>query len=143
MPGRIMHAIIRALDHLAAPDMRAPHLVLGARGEEEAYWHLRRLGYVMVARNWRTPRRRGELDLIGWDGDVLCFIEVKSRTSRAFQPAEFAVDFEKQRDLRYVAREYRRHVRSEPTCRFDVVSVYIEPGKNADIRLLKGAFAWE
>ena len=41
------------------------------------------LGYVMVARNYRSPRSRSELDLVGWDGDTLCFIEVKTRTTRA------------------------------------------------------------
>ena len=36
----------------------------------------------MVARNFRTPRCRGEVDLIGWESDVLCFVEVKTRTTR-------------------------------------------------------------
>ena len=51
-----------------------------------------RLGYIIVARNWRTARHRGELDLIGWERNVLCFIEVKTRTSRDVKPAEAAVD---------------------------------------------------
>jgi len=36
-------------------------------GEEEAYFYLRKLGYVMVARNYRSARRQGEIDLIGWE----------------------------------------------------------------------------
>ncbi len=41
-----------------------------------------------VARNFRLPNRGGEIDLIGWDRDVLCFIEVKTRTTRNVKPAE-------------------------------------------------------
>ena len=69
---------------------QAQHLVTGRRGEEEAYFYLRSLGYVMVARNFRSARRRGEIDLIGWEGDILCFIEVKTRSSHSVAPAEAA-----------------------------------------------------
>lgn len=88
------------------------HLRTGRRGEEAAYFSLRRLGYVMVARNWRSPRHRGEIDLIGWDGDVLCFIEVKTRTTRDVKPAEAAVDNEKQRELSRMALDYLRRASS-------------------------------
>jgi putative endonuclease len=53
----------------------------------------------MVARNYRSPRRRREIDLVGWDGDVLCFIEVKTRTRRDVKPVEAAVNHDKQREL--------------------------------------------
>ncbi len=80
----------------------------------------------MVARNYRTPRCRGEIDLIGWDGDVLCFVEVKTRTSRAVKTAEASVDYYKRRDVAQVAREYLRQL--PPMCqwRFDIVSVYYD-----------------
>ena len=78
----------------------------------------------MVARNFRTPRLRDEIDLIGWDQDVLCFIEVKSRTTHDVKPAEAAVDRDKQRQIAAVARDYLRHFPSAPQWRFDVVSVY-------------------
>jgi putative endonuclease len=102
------------------------HQRTGTRGEEDAYFHLRKLGYAIVARNFRSPRCRGEIDLIGWDDDVLCFIEVKTRTSRDVKPAEAAVDRHKRREVAEVAREYRR--RLPPSCqwRFDIVSVYYE-----------------
>ena len=74
------------------------HLLTGRRGEEAAYFYLRRLGYMMVARNFRTPRRRGEIDLIGWHKDILCFVEVKTRTTHEVKPAEAAVDRDKRRD---------------------------------------------
>ena len=128
--GRLTHATVRALDWIAAhvlpPDDAPAHLRIGRRGEEDVYFFLRRRGYVMVARNFRSPNRRGEIDLIGWDKDVLCFIEVKTRTARDMKPAEAAVDREKQRNLILVAREYLRHLAPSCQWRFDVVSVYYE-----------------
>jgi putative endonuclease len=133
--GRITHATVNALDWLASkvrPAGSGPaHQRTGRRGEEEAYFYLRKLGYVMVARNFRSPRCRGEIDLIGWDKDVLCFIEVKTRSTRDVKPAEAAVDRHKQRNLEAVAREFLR--RLPPTCqhRFDVLSVYCEKPNQA------------
>src|SRR5437660_4924816 len=96
LSGRLTHATIRALDWLSGktlPGSTGPaHQRIGRHGEEDAYFHLRKLGYVMVARNFRSPRRRGEIDLIGWDKGVLCFVEVKTRTTRDVKPAEAAVD---------------------------------------------------
>ena len=80
------------------------------RGERDAYFYLRRRGYVMVARNFRSPLRRGEVDLIAWDGDVLCFIEVKTRTTRAVKPAEAAVDRDKQRALTAARTNAEQHL---------------------------------
>jgi putative endonuclease len=126
--GRLTQATVRALDwvasHTLRPEELPQHQRTGRRGEEDAYFYLRTLGYVMVARNFRSPRRRGEIDLIGWDGDVLCFIEVKTRTTLDVKPAEAAVDRHKRHDLNQVAREYLRLI--EPSCqwRFDVLSVY-------------------
>ena len=140
MGGRIVQAILRSFDRLSPAKRRAAHLYTGERGEEAAYFHLRKLGYVMVARNYRSPRRRGEIDLIGWDKGALCFIEVKTRTTRDVKPPEVAVDFEKQHDLREVAREYLRKVPGEPATRFDIVSVYFEKDLPPDITLFKNAF---
>ena len=136
----LIQSIIRALDRLSPAKQRAAHLYTGERGEEAAYFHLRRLGYVMVARNYRSPRRRGEIDLIGWDKDELCVIEVKTKSSKDFIPAEVAVDAEKQHDLRDVAREYLRKVPGQPTTRFDIVSVYFSEA-GAEFELFKNAFS--
>ncbi|MGA7399385.1 MAG: YraN family protein [Candidatus Sulfotelmatobacter sp.] len=126
--GRITQATLRGLDWLAErmlpPDQTPPHQRTGRRGEEAAYFHLRRLGYTMVARNFRSTRCRGEIDLIGWDKDILCFVEVKTRSTRDVKPGEAAVDRHKRREVAAVVREYLR--RFPPSCqwRFDVVSVY-------------------
>jgi putative endonuclease len=133
LTGRLTHATIRALDWLAArmlPPASGPaHLRTGKLGEEEAYFYLRRLGYTMVARNFRSSRCRGEIDLIAWDNNVLCFIEVKTRTTLAVKPPEAAVDRHKRREIAAVARAYLRRV--PPSCqwRFDIVSVYYDRSK--------------
>ncbi len=143
MPGEITRFALRALDSIirVLPGKQAApqHLDTGRRGEEEAYFYLRKLGYMIIARNYRSPRSRSELDLVGWDGETLCFVEVKTRSARHLAPAEAAVDPEKQRDLSHVAREFLRRIKGEPPCRFDVVSVYFENGK-AEIELFKDAF---
>jgi putative endonuclease len=78
----------------------------------------------MVARNFRSAKHRGEIDLIGGDGDVLCLIEVKTRTTRDVKPGEAAVDRHQRREVAMVIRDYLRQL--PPSCqwRFDVVSVY-------------------
>lgn len=130
LPAIFTRTILRTLDSLVScmlpQDGRTIRQRIGARGEEDAYFHLRKLGYAMVARNYRTPRHHGEIDLIGWDHDVLCFIEVKTRTSHDVKPAEAAVDRHKRREVAQVIRDYLRH--APPMCqwRFDIVSVYYE-----------------
>ncbi len=146
LSGRLTHAIIDTLEWLGRKKesrypARPEHQRTGVRGERAAYFYLRRRGYVVVARNFRSPLRRGEIDLIAWDADVLCFIEVKTRTTRAVKPAEAAVDREKQKALTAVAREYLRHL---PPCpwRFDVLSVYYDQSfEAAQFELFRNAFA--
>jgi len=143
--GRLTHAAVRALDWLAehalSSDKTPEHQRTGRRGEEDAYFYLRRRGYVMVARNFRSPHHRGEIDLIGWDQDVLCFVEVKTRTTHDVKPAEAAVDRDKQRALATVARDYLRHLALSCQWRFDVVTVYYEPQSSQPLfELFQNAF---
>jgi putative endonuclease len=111
------------------------HLITGRRGEDEAFFWLRSLGYTVVARRWRSERLRGDLDLVAWDGDTLVIFEIKTLTAagreEAYRPAEWQVDREKQRMLRRMAAAYRRQMperwRGQVRTRFDVVSVYLQP----------------
>jgi putative endonuclease len=122
------------------------HLATGERGEMEAYFYLRRLGYCIVATNFRVPQSRGEIDLVGWDKETLCFIEVKTRTDAGLAPPETAVTLEKKRHILSVARRYIRRLPGKwpPPCRFDVVSIVLGKGdRPRDISLFKGAFHWE
>jgi putative endonuclease len=125
---------------------RAEHLATGLRGEREALFHLRKLGYTVVARRWKSAKLRGDVDLIGWDGEWLCFIEVKTRTGRdRMSPAESAVDSDKKEMLRKMARAYLRgfpeRLRRQVPVRFDIVSVYLEPS-DVGFDVYRGAFGW-
>ena len=148
MKGKITRAAIRALDAIfragldeSHPREKPQHLQTGQQGEEAVYFYLREQGYVMVARNFRSPRHKGEIDLIGWDGDELCFVEVKTRSRHSLVPAELAVDAPKQAMLRATAKTYLRRLKDKPRVRFDVVSLYYE-GVNGrpEITLFKNAF---
>ncbi len=143
MPGQFTQFAVRSLDRLAAllrlstaANKLPAHIRTGRSGEGTAYFHLRGLGYRMVARNFRSPRRRGDLDLIGWDRDTLCFIEVKTRTTRDVKPAEAAVDEEKREQLRSMSREYLRAFDKAPPFRFDLITVYFL-GERPEITLFK------
>ena len=131
--ANITRAVVRSLDWLAErilpPDQRPTHQHIGQRGEEVAYFHLRKLGYIVVDRNFRSPRCQGEIDLIAWEQEILCFIEVKTRTSRHVKTPEAAVDRHKRREIAAVARDYLRQ--APPLCqwRFDIVSVYFDQSR--------------
>lgn len=120
----------------------------GIRGETYAYWYLRRHGYVLVARNYRSPSIKGEIDMIGYDGQVLAFVEVKTRAIADDQdPAEpqnrpeDSVNWDKRRNLTRVARQFLRARRIESAeCRFDVVAIENRRGARPLVRLHKGAF---
>jgi putative endonuclease len=140
---------IQRLDALAVRRARGRglpgHLATGERGEREALFYLRKMGYTVVARRWRSAKLWGDIDLIGWDGEWLCFIEVKTRSGRDGMAAESAVDREKLDMLRRMARAYLRgfpeKLREEVPVRFDVVSVYLLPD-GVEFDLYRGAFGW-
>jgi putative endonuclease len=145
----LVRSTVRALDRMAArlgkSPQRAAHLEAGSRGEDEAYFHLRKLGYTIVARDYRSPHRRGDIDLIGWDKDCPCFVEVKTRTRRNFMAAEAAIDEDKRATLSSLAHQYLRelsHANRKPSnIRFDVVSVYLETGGPPEVTLFKNSFS--
>jgi putative endonuclease len=144
---RLLEGFVHASDYLALRlrrrDAGPAHLELGRRGEEAAFFYLRRLGYIVVARGWRSPRAPGDLDLVAWLGETLCFIEVKTRSSRNVATAESAVDDEKTKALRRVARQYLRDMPEAPELvRFDILSIYFEAQKPADFQLFPNAFGW-
>jgi len=121
----------------------------GDRGEMAAYFYLRKLGFIVVARQWRTAQLRGEIDLIAWEGDTLCFIEVKTRGERGLVGAESAVDEQKQKLLKRTAAAYLRQLPMRPggvpaadnlRTRFDVISVYLDALPEG-IELRRNAFA--
>ena len=117
------------------------HLKTGRRGETLAYWYLRQAGYTIVARNRRSHLGAGELDLVAWDGPILSFVEVKTRTSAEAGAPEAAVSRSKQKRIAKTAREYLLRLGKRPVAyRFDIVSVLWDPKIGYHIRLIKDAF---
>ena len=155
MPAPVNALVVNALDRaLSSLDRIArrrgrevtlpAHLLTGIEGEDAAYFHLRRKGYIMVARRWSAGNLPGDIDLIAWQGELLCFIEVKTRTARDLSPAEIAVDSHKRHTLRRLARQYVRQLPlpQAPEVRFDVMSVYLEPGRKKEFEHFENAFGW-
>ncbi len=100
---------------------------LGRRGEEIALEYFRRKGYKIIERGFRLFR--GEIDIIGYDGPTLVFIEVKTRATTEFGFPEEAVTPAKQGQIRKIARGFlvEREL-GEPDCRFDVLAILV-PGE--------------
>jgi len=127
----------------AQTDTRLRARRTGVRGETYAYWYLRRHRYVMVARNYTTPGLKGEIDMVGYDGPVLAFVEVKTRAAtRADLPRpEDAVNAEKKHHLARMAGQFLRARKLDGVPhRFDVVAIETRPGARPVLRLHKGAF---
>jgi putative endonuclease len=104
----------------------------------------RRHGYVFVARNY-TPRGvKGELDLVGYDGETLGFVEVRTRTLREELTAlpELSITTDKQRMVARTAQRFlaERHVSNRP-CRFDVLAIDNHLGHSSEVRLHKDVFS--
>jgi putative endonuclease len=112
---------------------------VGQRGETAAIAALRRRGYRILDRNFRTPA--GEIDVIAEEGGVLCFIEVKWRRTAAHgHPAE-AVTPEKQRRLARAAEWYlARRDRRGSHCRFDVVAILAADDEEPVVEVFADAF---
>ena len=123
---------------------RPQHLLTGERGEDAAFFHLRELGYTVVARRWASPRVRGDLDLVAWDGATVVIVEVKTRSAHDLSPPEAAVDRDKQTQLRKLARLWLRQLparfRDRVGVRFDIVSVYLLPS-GPEFEHFQNAFA--
>jgi putative endonuclease len=116
----------------------------GVRGETYAYWYLRRHGYVFVARNYMPRGAKGEIDLVGYDGATLAFVEVRTRTESEEHAAlpELSITRDKQNVLIRTAQRFlaERHVGDCP-CRFDVLAIDNRPGHAPAVRLHKDAFS--
>ena len=116
----------------------------GVRGETYAYWYLRKQGYVFVAKNYTPNGMKGELDLVGYDGKTLAFVEVRTRTVKPDAAAlpELSVTKDKERLVVRTAQRFlaERHV-DESAIRFDVLAIDNNPGKPPVVRLHKDAFS--
>ena len=127
----------------------SPGIELGKLGEAYAAAYLEQRGYRLVAANFTLPVGRNlrdvvvnnEIDLIAYDGETLCFIEVKTRASDWFAPPQINVDLRKRRQVARAARAYRRMFELENEAyRFDVVTVVLPDESTPQIELIKNYF---
>lgn len=116
------------------------HLLLGRIGERKAVRYLRKLGFVILATNYRTPL--GEIDIIAREENTLAFVEVKTRSSAHYGLPQEAVDRRKQHKLSRMAHAFLNdRGGQEMACRFDVVAVLIGAGgRTREIELIRDAF---
>jgi putative endonuclease len=130
----------------------APHLVLGALGEKLAKKHLQKMGYRIVVTNLKLRLGRGitgqpltgEIDIVAYDKDVLCFVEVKTLTSADIVSPEAKVNLAKQRQIVRTAKRYRQMLSLiGEACRYDVVSVVMADEKHPSIELKRSYFTEE
>jgi putative endonuclease len=128
----------------------SPGIELGKLGEQYAAAYLEQLGYRFVAANFTLPVGRNlrgavinaEIDLIAYDQNTLCFIEVKTRTSDWFAPPQANVDLRKRSQIARAARAYRRlfDLEDDPF-RFDVVTVLLDDSELPQVDLLRNFFS--
>jgi len=119
---------------------------LGNLGEAYAAAYLQQVGYRLVASNFSLPVGRNlrgaminaEIDIVAYEADTLCFIEVKSRSSDWFAPPQVNVDLRKRRQITRAARVYRQMlgIENEPH-RYDVVTVVFGDMSTPEIELLR------
>ena len=120
---------------------------VGSRGETLAAEFLVDQGYRLVISNFTVPVGRntrgatvtGEIDIVALDGETLCFVEVKTRTSDVFAGPLATVTLRKQRQIIRTARIYRRiFCVADMKYRYDVVTLVMAPATDPKIELLKG-----
>lgn len=101
--------------------MQSPHIQTGQEGERIALAYLQKKGYVLLSKNWRFGRI--ELDLVMLIGDIIVFIEVKTRKHNAFGFPEEAVTEKKQAKIATAAEAYIAAFKIENQARFDIVAL--------------------
>ena len=118
----------------------APHLALGRAAEAVAARHLERLGYRLITTNFRA--RRGELDLVALDGDVLAIVEVRYRASDRYGGAAASITHAKRTRIIRAARVLlaKNPPLAKLPARFDVVEVS-GPADNLSCKVIRAAFS--
>ena len=113
--------------------MKKDNKVTGNRGEMLAVEYLQKKGYKIEERNFRT--RFGELDIVCWDGQILVFVEVKTKIGHDFGDPEEMVDKRKLSQVKRMGEAYLQSTYKDGPCRVDVVAVVLE--KNGDVERLE------
>lgn len=113
--------------------------LLGRRGEQSAAKFLREKGYSILKQNYRC--HHGEIDIIAKEGDTIVFVEVKTRSSKAFGGPAAAVNYRKQQQISKAAFTYLEEQQlNDVDSRFDVISILAEDDKQLECKHLPDAF---
>ena len=133
-------SLVEKIKSVFAGKAKPEHLRRGELGERAAKKHLQKLGLKFLAANFRSER--GEIDLIFRDGDCLCFVEVKTRSSEDWTRPAAAVDARKRKLLSQTALDYLQLLKNpEVKIRFDIVEVLLTDGAVREIRHLPNTFS--
>ena len=118
----------------------AEHNDLGCWGEEVAEYYLRRKGYTILERDWKSGHR--DLDIVALDeaGNTLVFVEVKTRRNQMFTDPVEAVGYQKIRNLQLAANHYIKYHQADLDIRFDIVTVVGTPDVEPEIEHIENAF---
>ena len=126
MVGKLFEFADVLRQHARRRHMTDDH-ALGRHGEDIAQRFLQRSGIIVVDRNYRMASGAGEVDLVGWEGDTLVFVEVKSRQTVEHGAPDRAIGPQKQSSLIRTARDYARQAEVPwHKVRFDVVNVVFD-----------------
>lgn len=102
------------------------HLQMGVWGEELAVAYLREKGYVILERDWHSTHR--DIDIIAQQGELIVFVEVKTRRNRDFADPLQAINYQKRKNLRLAINHYIHYRKFDNPWRFDVITVVGELG---------------
>lgn len=116
----------------------AAHNELGKKGEQLAQQFVAEKGYQILETNWRFSR--AEVDIIAKDGEILVFIEVKTRSYESFGTPETFVDERKEALLFDAANVYMEKIGHDWEIRFDIIAVTLYEGRPPKIRHFEDAF---
>ena len=110
----------------------AAHNELGKWGEDLAAEYLERKGYTIIERDWKSGRR--DLDIIAQDGEVIVFVEVKTRRNSLYGQPEEAVDYHKLHSLQQAISHYVKFRNIRQEIRFDIISIVGTTDTEPDIQ---------
>lgn len=118
------------------------HLAVGKWGEKQAERMLSGKGYRILGRRVRLGAR-DEIDIVARDGEILVFVEVKTRGHEDYGRPLEAVDRKKRHAISRAAVRYLKRLRNPRVCfRFDVVEVIGGLGdSDPTLRHIENAFA--
>ena len=128
-PKQLLWKLSDRARHFREQRTLTPEAALGRRGEDLAHRYLRNIGMTVLARNYRPGGGEAEVDIVARDGDIVVFVEVKSRRSADYGSPDRQIDEHKRKNITRAARSYATRAGTAwNQVRFDVISViFTEP----------------